>query len=131
MKLKLLAVSLLFTQVYAINVMPEVRTTVSVSKTDINRISCQNGTISSVDYAANTGLTHNTHQNKKNIIILFQQLDDGRTRQIINSKVNMLIGCNDEYYPLILDPQEVDSQSIFLQTSKLERQARKNKQKKY
>ncbi|AYQ57068.1 TraK domain-containing protein [Bathymodiolus thermophilus thioautotrophic gill symbiont] len=130
MKLKLFAMSLflLCTNAYTVNIMPEVRTTVSVSQADINRISCESGLISSIDYASNTGLTHKTHKNKKNVVILFKQLDDGRTRKIINAKINMLIGCGNEYYPLILDPQKIDSQSIFLQTSSLESEARKNNQ---
>ncbi len=122
----LLPLSLICTQVYAINVLPEIRTTVSVSKADINRISCTNGEINSIDYAADTGLTHKAHENKKNVILLFKQLSSGGRNKIINAKVNILVGCNNEYYPLILDPQEIESQSIFLQTSKLENEARKN-----
>ncbi len=122
----LLPLSLICTQVYAINVLPEIRTTVSVSKADINRISCTNGEINSIDYAADTGLTHKTHENKKNVILLFKQLSGSGRNKIINAKVNILVGCNNEYYPLILDPQEIESQSIFLQTSKLENEARKN-----
>lgn len=129
MKLKILFTAVFCTQAYAVNVMPEIRTTIAISKTDINRINCQQGTITSIDYASDTGLTHKTHENKKNVIILFQQLSDGITNKIIDAKVNMLVGCNNEYYPLILDPQAIDSQSIFLQTSKLETTARKNNQK--
>jgi hypothetical protein len=112
----------------ATTVLPEVRATVMVSKTDINRIECTNGVITSVDYAAGTGLIHKTHANGKNIILLFQQLDKGTSREVINSKVNILVGCNNEYYPLILDPQKVDSQTIHLQISQIEIGAEKNKQ---
>jgi len=129
MKLKILFITVFCTQAYAVNVMPEIRTTIAISKTDINRINCQNGKINSIDYAADTGLTHRIHDNKKNVIVLFKQLSNGITSKIIESKVNILVGCNNEYYPLILDPQAIDSQSIFLQTSKLETTARKNNQK--
>lgn len=130
-KILILSLSLLCVQAYAVvNVMPEIRTTIAVSKADINRVSCSGGLIHSIDYAANTGLTHTIHQNKKNVVLLFKQLDVGGTRKIIGRKVNILIGCNEEYYPMILDPQEIDSQSIFLQTSKLETQSRKKNQEK-
>jgi hypothetical protein len=109
------------------NILPEIRTTVAISKADINRITCQFGRITSIDYAAGTGLTHKTHENGKSIIFLFQQLDNGIERKLISSKVSLLVGCDSEYYSMILDPQEIESQTIFLQLPQSELSAKKIK----
>ena len=131
MKMKhyfIISIIILSINAYAVTVVPEIRTTVEVSKTDINRVSCANGTITSIDYAAGTGLTHKTHDNTKNIIFLFQQLNNGTTKEVINSKVNLLISCNNEYYPLILEPQDIDSQTIHLALTQIEDKAKSNKE---
>ncbi len=109
-------------------VMPEIRTVVPVSNRDMSRIKCVHGQIGSIDYVAGTGLIHKTHKNNKNTIINFQQLDNGVERKIINSKVNFGIVCNEEYYQLVLDPQALDTQVIFLQVSDTELKAKKTHQ---
>jgi hypothetical protein len=113
-KILILVITLITTAVQANTVLPEIRTISPVSKADINRIYCPHGKITSIDYAAGTGLTHKANQDGKNVIILFKQLDYGTTKKLISKKVNLLVSCNNEYYPLVLDPQEVDSQTIIL-----------------
>lgn len=124
--LAMLILSILPMSTSAIVVMPEIRKTVVVSKTDITRISCEHGKISSINYAAGTGLTHKKHENAKNVILLFQQLVNGDKRALIDSKVNFLISCNNQYYPLILDPQLLNyQQTIRLDLPPQEIEARK------
>lgn len=111
--LAILTLSILTTSAVAVTIMPEIRKTVTVSKTDITRISCEHGKIGSINYAAGTGLTHKKHENGKNVILLFQQLVNNDKRKLIDAKVNFLISCNNEYYPLILDPQMLNYQQTI------------------
>lgn len=95
-------------------VYPETKTAISVSAIDINRVSCQGGQISSVDYAKGSGLTHTVHQNKKNAIFLFQKLDKGGVIELASVPISVLIGCNGYYYPLVFNPAKIDTQSVNL-----------------
>lgn len=109
-------------------VYPEIKTAIAVSAIDINRVSCSHGKISSIDYTAGAGLTHKRHKDGKNAIFLFQKLDKGGVIELTSTQISVLIGCDNHYYSLIMQPKKLDSQTIFLQLSANEIQAKKNYQ---
>ena len=111
---------LLSTEVFALTVMPEIRTTIPINNTDTTRIKCVHGQINSMDYSDGTGLIAKVDKSNRYAIISFQQLDTGLERKIINNKVNLGIGCGAEYYQMILDPQNMKSKTILLQQTWLE-----------
>ena len=104
-------------------IIPDKTTRVVLSNRDVNRIVCQNGQVSDVNFSSEKGLDVKVQED--NVFVKFQVLFDGERKKFIQDATEVYITCHQEVFSLVIEPKEVDAKTIYLGRSIKDR-AKKN-----
>lgn len=97
---------------YADQILPEVATSVVASNRDVNRLVCNGGDISSVQFSKEKGVLVQTEG--RNSFIKFTALKIGETLIRSTQKSEFYVTCAGNVYALVMEPKDIDAQTHYL-----------------